>query len=182
LRERLVDPSGVFVDGKSGVTGAGRKLAEAYLFTELSENLSPYRIANHQHTPEMELVLSRAAGRDVRVTFAPHLAPLKRGLIATSFGRLTAEGVTGDVEATLRRAYGDAASPFVDPVIEVVAPEEVTVGAVHGRPTARVGARADRERRSFVAVCAIDNLLKGAASQAVENLLSMISASRGSSG
>jgi N-acetyl-gamma-glutamyl-phosphate reductase len=177
LRERLVEPSGVFVDGKSGVTGAGRKLAEAYLFTELSENLSPYRIANHQHTPEIELVLSRAARCDVRVTFAPHLAPLKRGLIATSFGRLTADGLAGDVEATLRRAYGNVASPFVDPVIEVVAPEEVTVGAVHGRPTARVGARADRARQSVVAVCAIDNLLKGAASQAVENLLAMVSAS-----
>ena len=82
---------------------------------------------------------------------------------------------------TLRRAYGDVASPFVDPVLEVVAPEEVTVSAVHGRPTARVGARADRSRESFVAVCAIDNLMKGAASQAVENLLAMVSASAGPS-
>ncbi len=180
LRDGLIDHAAVFVDGKSGVTGAGRKVAETYLFTEVSENLTPYRVASHQHTPEIELVLSRAAGRDVRVTFAPHLAPLRRGLVATSFGRLTEAGISADLEASLRRAYDGAASPFDDAVVEVTSPEQVNVRDVWGRPTARLGARADKARGSFVAVCAIDNLMKGAASQAIENLLAMINAGRSS--
>lgn len=174
LAEGLADPSAVFVDGKSGVTGAGRKVAENLLFTEVSENLSPYRVGNHQHTPEIELALSRVAKHDVHVTFVPHLAPLRRGLISTTFGRLLDAGRASEVEAALRRAYGGASSPFADPVVEVVTPEEVTVKDVWGRPTARVGARADARRKSFVAIGALDNLLKGAASQAVENLVGML--------
>ncbi|MBL9021177.1 MAG: N-acetyl-gamma-glutamyl-phosphate reductase [Myxococcales bacterium] len=174
VAEGLAEPDALFVDGKSGVTGAGRKVAENLLFTEVSENLSPYRVANHQHTPEIELALSRVAKHDVSVTFAPHLAPLRRGLIATTFGRLTERGRSADLDGALRRAYAQASSPFPDPVVEVVAPEEVTVKDVWGRPTARVGARGDSRRGSFVAIGSLDNLLKGAASQAMENLLGMV--------
>ncbi len=174
LAAGLIDPTAIFVDGKSGVTGAGRKLAEAYLFTEVSENMTPYRVAKHQHAPEIELVLARAAGREVSVTFAPHLVPLKRGLIATSFGRL-AEGAGPEaLETAVADAYGGAASPLGERIVEVTAPEEVSVQAVWCTPKARLGVRGDARRRSFVAVCAIDNLMKGAASQALENLLRMI--------
>ena len=174
VAEKLAEPGAIFVDGKSGVTGAGRKVAENLLFSEVSENLTPYRVANHQHTPEIELALSRVAKTDVSVTFAPHLAPLRRGLLATTFGRLTERGREADLHAALRRAYESALSPFLDPVVEVVSPEEVAVKDVWGRPTARVGARGDVRRGSFVAIGALDNLLKGAASQAMENLLGMI--------
>jgi N-acetyl-gamma-glutamyl-phosphate reductase len=175
LARGLVEPEGLFIDGKSGVTGAGRKLADKYLFTEVAENLSAYRVADHQHTPEIELALSRIAGRDVRVTFAPHLVPLRRGLVATCFGRLH-EGVSqADLEAAMRDAYPDESSVFGERIVEVVAVEDATVAAVHGTPRARIAARADTPRRAFVAIGAIDNLMKGAASQALENLLAMLS-------
>jgi N-acetyl-gamma-glutamyl-phosphate reductase len=182
LAAGLVEPRGIFVDGKSGVTGAGRKVAENLLFTEVSENLSPYRVGDHQHTPEIELALSRAANADVSVIFAPHLVPLRRGLLSTCFGRLTQAGAVADLHAALERAYAAAPSPFADPVVEVVAPDQVTVQDVHRRPTARVGARADGARGLFVAIGALDNLLKGAASQAIENLLAMVTSSARTSG
>jgi N-acetyl-gamma-glutamyl-phosphate reductase len=167
LAADLVEPR-VFVDGKSGVTGAGRKVAERYQFTEVAENVSPYRVIDHQHVPEMELALQRAAGRSVQVTFAPHLLPLARGLIATTFGALRS-GVSPDrVTTALADAYAGSA------VVRTVAPEAATIAAVARTPRALVGARADQERGSFVSVCALDNLLKGAASQALENLLAMI--------
>ena len=171
--EALIDGSSLFVDGKSGVTGAGRKVAERFLFTEVSENVSPYRVADHQHTPEIEQALSRISGEPVQVTFAPHLLPVKRGLIATSFGRMR-EGVCGaDLEARLSSYFANGASPLGD-IVEVRAPEEVTISSVVNTVRARVGVRGDDARGTFVAIAAIDNLLKGAASQALENLLRML--------
>lgn len=164
----LVEPS-VFVDGKSGVTGAGRKVAERYLFTEVDETVAPYRVIDHQHVPEIEQALARASGRRVDVTFAPHLLPVQRGLITTAFGRL-AEGTDESAIATaVREAYAGSE------VVRVKATEEVTIAAVARTPRAVVGAKADADRRTFVSVCAIDNLLKGAASQAMENILAMAS-------
>ncbi len=169
----LIEATPLFVDGKSGVTGAGRKVAEKYLFTEVSENVSPYRVADHQHTPEIEQALSRVAGEAVAVTFAPHLLPVKRGLIATSFGRMK-KGVSGaDLEARLSSYFANTKSPLGD-IVEVRAPEDVTIGSVVNTVRARVGVRGDDARGTFVAIAAIDNLLKGAASQALENLLRMI--------
>lgn len=169
----LVDGASLFVDGKSGVTGAGRKIAEKYLFTEVAENVSPYRVANHQHTPEIEQALSRIANEPVRVTFAAHLLPVKRGLLATTYGRMR-PGVRGaDLEARLASHFARASSPLGD-VVAVRSPDEVTIASVAGTVRATVAVRGDDERGTFVALAAIDNLLKGAASQALENLLSMI--------
>jgi len=169
LSRGLVDAS-VFVDGKSGVTGAGRKVAERYLFTEVSETVAPYRVIDHQHVPEIEQALSRAARRAVQVTFAPHLLPVQRGLIATAFGRLAVGAEPDAVVTAIRDAYAGS------DIVRVKPTEEVTIAAVARTPRAIVGARADAERRSFVSICAIDNLLKGAASQAMENILAMIGA------
>jgi N-acetyl-gamma-glutamyl-phosphate reductase len=166
LRTGLVDAS-VFVDGKSGVTGAGRKVAERYLFTEVSETVAPYRVIDHQHVPEIEQALARASKRDVRVTFAPHLLPIHRGLITTAFGRLT----SGADDAAVTRAIADAYAG--SDVVRVAKPDAVTIAAIARTPRAIVGAKADPERGTFVSICAIDNLLKGAASQAMENILAM---------
>lgn len=168
LAEGLVVPR-VFVDGKSGVTGAGRKVAERYLFTEVGENVSPYRVGDHQHVPEIELALRRAAGEKVDVTFAPHLLPVQRGLITTAFGSLRDGADVAEVPRALARAYAGSA------IVRVTAPEDVTIAAVARTARALVGARADHERRTFVSIGALDNLLKGAASQAIENLVAMTS-------
>jgi N-acetyl-gamma-glutamyl-phosphate reductase len=167
LAAGLVAPL-MFVDGKSGVTGAGRKVAERYLFTEVESSVAAYRVIDHQHVPEMEQALTRVGGDAVQVTFAPHLLPLSRGLITTTFGALRDGVDEAAIPAALAAAYAGS------DLVRVRAPEDATIAAVARTPRAVVGARASRERGSFVSICAIDNLLKGAASQAVENMEAMI--------
>lgn len=177
LEAELVEPRGIFIDGKSGVSGAGRKIAEGTMFMEVSENVTAYRVANHQHTPEIELALSRAAGKDVHVTFAPHLLPLARGLVTTSFARLTRPASAADVREIFENAYGGA--PGIDgttqsaPVVEVTTIDRATIHAVARTNVARIGFTVDEKNGAVVVVCALDNLLKGAASQALENLHAM---------
>jgi N-acetyl-gamma-glutamyl-phosphate reductase len=164
LRAGLVEPRGLVVDAKSGVTGAGRQAKEEYSFAEVDEDVRPYRLLRHQHTPEIARGLARHASmdeRDVRVTFTPHLVPLKRGLLATCYARPRAGTKAEDLRECLAEAY--RASAFVD----VVPPEEVTMARVAGTSRARVGVTGNDE--VVVAVGAIDNLLKGAAGQAIQN-------------
>ena len=168
VASRAVALDALFADGKSGVTGAGRKVEERLLFTEVAENLSPYRVGNHQHAPEIELVLSRVAGAEVKLTFSPHLLPIKRGLTVTAYGRL-AEGVDAAAIGEMMAAYYPAGTGEV----RVVAPEAVTIGGVANTNRALVGARGDADRRTAVAIGSLDNLRKGAASQALQNLCEM---------
>ncbi|MHC4715165.1 MAG: N-acetyl-gamma-glutamyl-phosphate reductase, partial [Planctomycetota bacterium] len=149
-------------DAKSGVSGAGRKLTDATHFPEANESVAPYKVGKHQHTPEMEQVLSDAAGRAVRVEFVPHLVPMDRGIEATLY--LTpAASVTADaVTAAFEKSYRD--EPFIR-----------LRGGAFGR-TRDVAytnfcdiAWAVTERHIIVSSC-IDNLVKGAAGQAVENM------------
>lgn len=177
LEARLIEANGIFIDGKSGVSGAGRKIAESTMFMEVGENVTAYRVANHQHTPEIELALSRAAGNDVEVTFAPHLLPLSRGLMTTSFARLTRAVSSADMLEVFGRAYRNV--PGLDgtaqslPAVEVTSIDRATIHAVARTNVARIGLTVDEEKRTIVVVCALDNLLKGAASQALENLYAM---------
>lgn len=166
LASGAVDPSSLFIDGKSGVTGAGRKLDERLLFNEVAESVAPYRVARHQHAPEIEQALSRVAGAAARVTFVPHLLPIRRGLMVTAFGRLLPGA--GEVDAAMRSAYEGAEE------VEVSAVDEVTIASIVHTSRARVGATADRARGTAVAIGALDNLLKGAASQAMQNLCAMV--------
>lgn len=161
LREGLALADRVVIDGKSGVSGAGRRNEEAYSFVELAEEMRAYKIGAHQHTPEIARHLGRYAKHSARITFTPHLVPLRRGLLVTAY--MTAQGATTEsVRAALARAYDG--TPFV----RVVTPERVTVHAVAGTPLAYVGASVTDD--TIVSVCAIDNLMKGAASQALQNL------------
>jgi N-acetyl-gamma-glutamyl-phosphate reductase len=175
LAEGVVEPEGIFIHGKSGVSGAGRKLAESYLFMEVDESVSAYRVGDHQHTPEIELAARRAAGRPVTVTFAPHLLPLKRGLLTTSFARLTGDVTTERATEILRAAYANAPGLGDRSVVEVGTVESVTIESVARSPIARVGVKVDSRNRALVTACALDNLLKGAASQALENLVTLSS-------
>jgi N-acetyl-gamma-glutamyl-phosphate reductase len=149
----LLEPGTVVVDGKSGVSGAGRTLKPSSHATFVLENVSAYRVGSHQHAPEIE----RALG--VPVCFVPHLLPVRRGLLATCYAR-----TSGDVRARLQDAYENASLVRVLP--EGVAPE---LARVQGTDEAEVAVFEDRATGTTIVVCALDNLGKGAAGQAVQN-------------
>jgi N-acetyl-gamma-glutamyl-phosphate reductase len=157
VRAGLVEREGIVIDAKSGVTGAGRRGEEAYAFVELDADLRAYRALEHQHTPEIAQALAVPS-----LTFQPHLLPISRGLYATAYGR-PKHGATAAVVAECLRAFY-ARAAFVD----VVPVEEVRLREVVGTNRARVAATADKD--VVIAVGAIDNLVKGAAGQAVQNL------------
>jgi len=164
VRAGLVEPGGLIVDAKSGVTGAGRKSTEEYSFVEIDGDVRAYKLLAHQHTPEIARALSRIVA-GVGVTFTPHLLPIPRGLIATCYARPRAGTTAARVAECLSEAYAKA------PFVHAVAPGEVMLKRVVGNNLALVGATANDE--VVVSICAIDNLLKGAAGQAVQNLNSM---------
>ncbi|MGD0528399.1 MAG: N-acetyl-gamma-glutamyl-phosphate reductase [Polyangiaceae bacterium] len=161
VRDGLVEPTGLVVDAKSGVTGAGRQSGDAYSFVAIDGDVRAYRVLAHQHTPEIAGALARFAP-GAQVTFTAHLLPVARGLLATCYARPRPGTDAARVGDCLRAAY--ASSPFV----RVVAPDEVRLSRVVGTNFAYVGASADAD--VVVALAAIDNLLKGAAGQAVQNL------------
>jgi len=149
-----IEPEGIVVDAKSGVSGAGRALKASSHAGFVLENLSPYRIGSHQHAPELEQALG------FPVCFVPHLLPLRRGLLATCYVR----AVDGGSRERLEDAYAD--SDVVRVLPEGVAPE---LTRVHGTDTAEVALFEDRSTGTTIVVCALDNLGKGAAGQAVQN-------------
>ncbi|MGH7268849.1 MAG: Asd/ArgC dimerization domain-containing protein, partial [Polyangiaceae bacterium] len=163
LREGLIEPTGIVVDGKSGVTGAGRQSGDAYSFGAVDENLRAYKPLVHQHTPEMVRALTRIAD-GVTLTFVPNLLPVKRGLLTTAYARPRAgQGVSAArVAQCLADSY--AGSAFV----RAMAPYRVMLSGVVGTNDCHVGAAANDD--IVVAVGALDNLLKGAAGQAIQNL------------
>ncbi len=177
LRAGLVEPAGIVVDAKSGVTGAGRRSEEPYSFAEIDGDLRAYKVFTHQHTPEIARGIARLArvetdaaaqaggAAGMGLTFTAHLLPVSRGLLATCYARPRAGVSAAAVAACLAEAY--ARTPFV----RAVALDQVMLKRVAGTNLALVGASADE--RMVVAVGAIDNLVKGAAGQAVQNLNSM---------
>jgi len=148
-----VDPNGVVVDGKSGVSGAGRTLKPSSHAAVVLENVVPYRVGSHQHAPE----IAQALG--FPVTFVPHLLPVRRGLIATCYARTDA-----DARDLLEQAY--ASSPVVTVLPEGIVPE---LARVQGTDGAEIGVFTDLVTEATIVICAIDNLGKGAAGQAVQN-------------
>lgn len=171
LKAGLVDLSmPIIVDGKSGVSGAGRKAADAYHFPEASEGLRPYKVAGtHRHTPEMEQEMSRAAGTDVKVTFTPQLAPMTRGILSTIYGKAKA-GVTADqCRAAARELY--AQDPSARGLVSVLPANKLPDTLwVRGSARAHVAYALDERTGLIVAMGAIDNLARGASAQAVQAL------------
>jgi N-acetyl-gamma-glutamyl-phosphate reductase len=161
---RLLDPgAAIVVDGKSGVTGAGRRVEAAYLFAEVNENLRPYKVLEHRHVPEMRRGLG--LGDDTPLVFAPHLLPISRGLLVTAYVRLR-RGVT---RSDLHAAYGEAyaRATFVRVLGEGRWPELRSVVRTN---RCDIGFAVDSGSGAAVVASAIDNLVKGAAGQAVQNL------------
>ncbi len=164
VRSGLVEPDGIAVAAMSGVSGAGRKASEEYSFCEVDEDLRAYRLGKHQHVPEIEQTVARFAGRCGAVSFTPHLVPLRRGILATCTLRL-ARGATA---VELVRAYEDAYG--AEPFVRVLPAARVAVKDVARTNRVHLGVAADTRAGSAVAVAAIDNLVKGAAGQAIQAL------------
>jgi N-acetyl-gamma-glutamyl-phosphate reductase len=160
----LVATDGIVVDAKSGLSGAGRSLLDANLFVQANENVNPYKVGSHRHTPEIEQELALAAGAPVTVTFTPHLVPATRGILATCYATLAPSA--GDEELAGCYAVAYAGEPFVD-LLEPATGWPAT-RAVATTNRAQVAARADQRTGRVVAAVAIDNLVKGAAGQAVQ--------------
>lgn len=158
LAQGLIASQGIVADCLSGVSGAGRTLREEFLFGEVADGVRAYAIGSHRHRPEIEMGLDQLSGKKSIVTFTPHLVPMPRGLLATVTAPLT--GSVDPAEA-LSQAYRE--SPFVE-VIDRPPQTRWTVGSNR----ALVAAVVDRRQNSVIAQCAIDNLLKGAAGQAVQ--------------
>jgi N-acetyl-gamma-glutamyl-phosphate reductase len=161
VREHLVDADDIVIDAKSGATGAGRAVKEELLFCEVDEDLKAYSPGRaHRHVGEMEAVLKERTGRPITLTFCPHLLPVKRGILSALYVRTRASA--SDLAEALRHAY--AGSPFVK--VGSVPPR---LSDVVGTNDCRISVHAAAPGRAVV-FSALDNLLKGAAGQAVQNL------------
>lgn len=167
---KAVDPTSIIVDAMSGVSGAGRsKKSTDYMFSELSGNAKVYGVAAHRHTPEIEQELTGISGDRVRVTFTPHLVPMVRGILATCYATLCSGEDLNTLHAFYEEFFADA--PFVD-----VMPLGQFPGTQHvkGSNMCRIGLGLDTRTRRLIVVSATDNLIKGAAGQAVQNFNIMI--------
>ena len=165
LEAGQIDAHAIIIDSKSGVSGAGRAAKEAYLFTEVAEGIHPYGIAGHRHAPEIEQGLSLAARQTVTVTFTPHLMPMNRGILSTIYVRLAKDVTAAMLKATLERRY--EGEPFVRIVPQDAMP---ATRHVRGSNHCLIGVYADRSPQRAIVVTAIDNLVKGASGQAVQNM------------
>lgn len=168
LRQGLLDQGSIVIDAASGTTGAGRKSGEEMSFSEVDEDFRAYKVLQHQHGPEIAQSLERCAGREVPMTFTAHLLPIKRGILATAYARLKPGRDPAEALTALQSFY--RSEPFVT-VLD--SPDQVTLKSVVGTNRCAIGAAWDRtslDPGRLVVISAIDNLVKGAAGQAVQNL------------
>ncbi len=160
LKAGLIEPTGIIIDSKSGVSGAGRTPKLATLFAECNENLSAYNVGKHRHTPEIEQVLSTAGGQQAEVIFTPHLVPMDRGILSTAYSRPRRTVSEKQALETLQEFY--ASEPFVKVVEHLPGTKDVS-----GTNYCHVTVRVVRDR--VITISCLDNLIKGAAGAAVQN-------------
>jgi len=164
LRAGLVEPGPVRVDGKTGLSGAGKAANASTIFTATEDSVRPYRAPRHQHTPEMERGIELGSGHALPVLFVPHLVPTVRGVVTTAYVTLAAGATTGTLTACLAEAY--AGRPFVR---VLAAGAMVDSKRTRGTNVVELQAIADTRSSTAVVVGAVDNLVKGAAGQAIQN-------------
>ena len=165
VKEKLIDVDTIVIDAKSGATGAGRGLTEQTHFCELDESMKAYGVATHRHTSEIEQELGNLAGAPVALSFTPHLLPVKRGILATCYAKLKGQASTGTLLEKYQQMYAD--EPFVTVYPEGKLPE---LKHVVGSNRVAVGLCVDQRLNRVIVISCIDNLIKGAAGQAVENM------------
>jgi N-acetyl-gamma-glutamyl-phosphate reductase len=163
LVEGLIEPDSIIIDSMSGVSGAGRKAAIEYSFSEVNENVKAYRIGDHQHIPEIETVLGQISEEDVKITFTPHLIPITRGIYSTTYAQLSRAFSDNDVKSAFQKHYAD--KPFVRLPSSI--PE---IRRVTNTNFIDIYTKVLPERNQLIIISTLDNLVKGAAGQAVQNM------------
>ncbi len=168
LQAKAIDPDEIVIDAKSGMTGAGRAAKEEMLFSEVSEGFHAYGVGHHRHMAELDQEFSKAAGREVTVTFTPHLVPMNRGILSTIYVR-GLKASPQDLHALLLKSYAN--EPFVHVLPFGALPQ---TRHVRGSNMTFIGVAADRIAGRAIIGSALDNLTKGAAGQAVQNMNLML--------
>jgi N-acetyl-gamma-glutamyl-phosphate reductase len=165
VRAGVIDPRSIICDGKTGISGAGKKPSATHHFPERNENVTPYRIANHQHEVEVSVTLEHLSGESVAVTFVPHLVPLTRGIIVTSYATLRDDLSQMQAQGLYEDMYRE--EPFVR-----VLPAGVSPGlkGVLGSNLCDLSVTVDEDNGRLVVAASIDNLLKGQAGVALQNI------------
>jgi len=169
LRNQLIQPASLIVDSKSGTSGAGRSAKIDSLFCEVNEGFKAYGVAKHRHTPEIEQTLTELAGENVVMNFTPHLLPVNRGILSTCYASLKEKASTGDLVEIFRQHYAE--EPFVRVHQAGSLPN---VAFVRGSNYCDLGLVSDPRTGRVIVVSTIDNLVKGAAGQAVQNMNLML--------
>lgn len=165
VKEGLIDPNTIIIDAKSGTSGAGRGAKVPSLYCEVNESMKPYGVASHRHTPEIEEQLSYAAGKPVTISFTPHLVPMNRGILVTAYASLLKDLTAEEVKAVYEKYYG---SEYFVRVMETgQAPQ---TRWVEGSNFADIAFQLDPRTGRIVMMGAIDNMVKGAAGQALQNM------------
>ena len=165
LKEGLINPDSVIIDAKSGTSGAGRAAKLGNLFCEVNENIKAYGVGNHRHTPEIEEQLSYAAGQDIKINFTPHLVPMNRGILITAYGNLSQKVTYEEVKTVYDKYYKN--EYFIRVLDKGVCPE---TRWVEGSNFVDVNFIIDSRTNRIIMMGAMDNLVKGAAGQAVQNM------------
>lgn len=169
LKENFIDINTIIADSKSGVSGAGRSLSLTAHFCEANESFKAYKVAGHRHCPEMEEILSAEAKKPVTITFVPHLVPMTRGMLTTTYVNLLKKTDSKEIRNCISSFY--ARHPFVR-----ICPENQVPDTMHvsGTNYCDIGFKIDERNNRLIIISAIDNLVKGAAGQAVQNMNIML--------
>ncbi len=165
VKEGLIDPQSIIIDAKSGTSGAGRGAKVANLYCEVNENIKAYGVGSHRHTPEIEEQLGYACGEDIKLIFTPHLVPMNRGILVTAYANLKKDVTYEEVKAAYDKYYAN--EKFVRVLEKGVCPE---TRWVEGSNFVDVNFKIEPRTNRLIMMGALDNLVKGAAGQAVQNM------------
>jgi len=165
LKEKLIDSASIIVDAKSGASGAGREPQVSSLFCEIEEGFKAYKIGQHRHTPEMEQELSQLAGHDIKISFTPHLLPINRGILSTIYATLQKDVTTVELVDLYQAFY--RGEKFVRIYREGTFPD---ISSVRGSNYCDLGIATDKRTKRVIIISTIDNLIKGASGQAIQNM------------
>ncbi|MDD2397505.1 MAG: N-acetyl-gamma-glutamyl-phosphate reductase [Tissierellia bacterium] len=165
LKEGLIDETSIIVDAKSGASGTGRSAKTDNLFCEINENIKAYGVTNHRHTPEIEEQMSYAAGKTVKINFTPHLIPMNRGILTTIYASLRNEQTYEEIKSVYDKYY--SCEKFIRILDKDVLPQ---TRWVKGSNFTDINFKIDSRTNRIIIIAVIDNLVKGAAGQAVQNM------------
>lgn len=169
LKNGIISPDGIVIDSKSGTSGAGRKSDVSYSFSEVGRGFKAYKIASHRHTPEIEQELSLISGSDIKVNFTPHLLPVSRGILSTIYAKLTKDIELDNILKIYNTTYKN--EPFVRVLDKGIFPD---IKDVIGSNFCEIGIGINLGAKTLIIVSVIDNLIKGASGQAVQDMNIML--------